>query len=54
MNNIAGESPYKNSKTRLWAVFNYSVEEVKLLQSDPHLPEKKYTIRESFKFLKYS
>ena len=35
-------------------MFNSSIEEVKLLQSNPHLPKKKYTIRHSFKFLKYS
>ena len=41
MNNVGGESPYKNSKTRLWAMFHYSIEEVKLLQSNPHFPKKK-------------
>ena len=35
-------------------VYNYSIEEVKLLQSNLHLPPKKDTIRHSFKFLKYN
>ena len=52
---LAGNPLIKNSTTRLWAMFNYSIEEVKLLQSDPHFSKKKkYTIRHSFKFLKYS
>ena len=35
-------------------MFYYPTKEVKLLQSNSHLPKKKDTIRHSFKFLKYS